>query len=91
MPQLAIDLIGSVVIAVGVIGAGIQFTRLGGRRMARVASAPAGAVVRLALLTAAVGLWLLIGGWTAVAVMYAIIAWELTVQVAAQVSRARPS
>lgn len=90
VPRIAIDVIGCVVIASGVIGASVQFARLGSRRAARipqVISARSGVRVRWALLTAALGIWLLIGGWAAVSVPLAIIAWELAVQVTAQVKR----
>jgi len=81
-----------VLVTVSAINAGMQFARLSSRRASRVSqvmSAPAGFPVRLALLSAAVGLWLLIGGWAVDGVMLAIIAWEFTVQLTARVTRHR--
>jgi hypothetical protein len=87
VPRIWIDVIGAVLITVSVINASMQFTRLRNRHGPRasqvVLSAPAGIGVRVALGSAASGVWLLVGGWAFVGVMLAIIAWELAVQVTA--------
>ena len=91
VPRILVDVIGSVLIAVTAVNAGMQFARLRRRHHAvsQVVSAPAGRPVRLALLAAALGVWLLIGGWAIVGVMWAIIAWELIVDMTALVGRRR--
>jgi hypothetical protein len=89
--RILVDVIGSVLIAVSAVNAGVQFARLRRRHHAvlQLVSAPAGWHVRLALLAAAIGVWPLIGGWAIVGVMWAIIAWELIVQMTALVGRSR--
>jgi hypothetical protein len=88
------DVLGSVLILVAAINAVLQFTKLGTRRSSRVSqviSARAGTWVRLALCSAAVGVWRLVGGWAVVGVMGAIIVWELAVWLAAWIRRLRLS
>jgi hypothetical protein len=88
------DVLGWVLILVSAINAVLQFTRLGTRRSSRVSqviSAPAGTLVRIALLSVGVGVWLLISGWATVGVMAAIIVWILAVWLAAWIRRLRLS
>jgi hypothetical protein len=86
VPRIWIDVIGAVLIIVSVINARMQFARLRshhGSRASQIAlSGPAGIGIRLALGTAAGGIWLLFGGgWAVAGVMLAVIAWEIIVQV----------
>jgi hypothetical protein len=88
--RVLFDVIGSVCVAAGIIGLAVQFARLSssrGSKVSQVISASAGWPARQGLLTAAVGAWVLIGGWAAVSVPVAVIAWELTVQAVAMVRR----
>lgn len=81
---------GSLIIALSAAITWMAFTRRG-IRARQVATARAGFVVRVALLTAAVGLWDLTAQWAFLVVWLAIIAWELTVQATALVRRPRQS
>jgi hypothetical protein len=87
------DALGSVALLSGAVTASGQFALLKRRRAAsrvrQVISAPAGYLVRLGLLIAEWGALVLTRALAAVSVMLALIAWELTVQVTAQVRRAR--
>jgi hypothetical protein len=81
--------IASAAVAGGLVIGSLEYRRLRGSRDRQVITAPAGWRVRLNVFLVAAGVWTLTNMWAVVAFPAAIIAWELTVRVTAQVRGAR--